>query len=326
MSQLLVRITGLCAFVPKHAIREIPKDNQMRLLLVESNRPSDLPDGHAFHAHEPHVPVFLCPYQNVDQDKKYRQPDVVFGSTAAFYLDDQDLKIKNAKDNSLEVVLKNNAGRGCPEVDPEKGNITSFEWVAPLAEVSPGSGKIPDSCFCSSEVDPSVIARVELREGKILTEHLACDSSDRNAIVWEYKIPYSLKRGCHYQVAADVVRFEVDIEDSVVLITTPLRSNFSNVRVRDAFHPKAVLPIRLMTKEADIYTWVKNMPWADIFGTREPQRYEDEPDIHFSHFYKLSSEYKDANVPHAYGRCPLPVPHLGNPNCQPARTEPNPNA
>jgi hypothetical protein len=189
MNKLLISITGLCAFVPKHDIREIPHNNQMRLLLVESNRPSDLPGGHTFHAHEPHVPVFLCPCRNVDSDPEYRQPDAIFGSTAAFYLDDQDLKIENAKDDSLEVVLKNNAGCGCPQYDPDPNNSSSFEWVTPLAKVSPGSGEVPASCFCSYEVDPSVIARVELREGRILTEQLARDSSQEKAIVWEYIDP-----------------------------------------------------------------------------------------------------------------------------------------
>jgi hypothetical protein len=320
MSKFLMRITGLCAFVPRDDIRNNPKKNQMRLLLVESSKPADLPAFHAFHAHEPHVPIFLCPFDKVDLH--YRNPDIVYNRVAGFYLEDQDLKIRDAKDHSLEVVLRNNAGRGCHDLE----NISSFEWVTPLAQVSPGSEVVPDSCFRQSAVDSSVIARVELREGKIRTAQIAVDSDDR-AILWEFKVPYSAKRGSgHYQVAADIVEFEVDVQDSVELVTSLLRPS-SNPRVSNAFHGKSELTIRLTSEGADIDTWVKNMPWADILGTRRPQRYEQEPDVHFSHFYKLSSEYKDANVPHAHGRCDhAPVPHQGNPNCQPVRTAPNPNA
>lgn len=323
MDKLLVHMTGLCAFVPRYEIHKRKKNNQMRVLLVESNSPSDLPGGHALHAHEPHVPVLLCPCESLISDSKlYRKPDMIYGGTAVFYLDDQDLKIKDARAERLKVVLRSNAGSGCPN----GRNNDSFEWVTSLAAASPDSEKVPDSCFGSSEVDSSVIARVELREGRISTEQLACDSPDE-AILWEFKPPYSLKRGRHHQVAADIVRCDIDVKGTVELVTSPLRERLSNVRVEEAFRGKTDLSIGLRAlgkaKIREIHIWVKNMPWADVLGTREPRSYAKEPDLHFSHFYKLSSSYKNANVPHACGRCPVPIPHMGNPNCQPARTAPN---
>jgi hypothetical protein len=323
--------TGLCAFVPRYDIRQYPKQNQMRVLLVESSMPSDLPAMHMSHAHEPHAPVFFCPNDHVYKGNGYRKPDIIYsggdGEIAVFCLDGQDLGFKDVVEDQLEVVLGDHAGYGCPNGTNEE----SFEWVTNLAEVSPGSEQVAKSCLASDRLDPAVVARVKLARGKIYNKQFAAKESrgeDYGRVyLWEFKVPYGPKRGPeHHQAASNIVGFESNYIGAVELVSRRLRGGL-NPRVDKAFGDGNTLPIKLVSKGevTEIVAWVKNMPWADILSIREPQGYEADPDVHFSHVYKVSSGYDDANVPHYYNLCDyqIPIVHQGNPNCQPARTAPN---
>jgi hypothetical protein len=334
MDNQLLRIlmTGLCAFVPKRDIEDYPTGNQMRVLLVESTSPADLPSAHDHH-HEAHVPVLICQYANLCHDNGYRKPDLLYYEKeiqmAVFCLDGQDLKICNATKDRLEVTL-GGGGCGCPtkEKNSDKDNRDSFYWVDGFKEISPGSGYVDDACLRPSDVDPSVVARVELWEGRVYTEQLAL-GEEFYPYLWKFKVPYSAKRGAkHFQAAAVIVGFEAPYERYVDLITYCFRRKL-NPRVEKAFGKDDRLTIRLIPKNNEIQVWVKNMPWPDVLGTRTPQGYKDKPDVHFGHVYKICVDYEDANVPYYYGECTdfqIIPKHGGNPNCQPVRTAKNEKA
>jgi hypothetical protein len=320
---LRILMTGLCAFVPGKDIEKYPKNNQMRVLLVESTTDMDLQGRGMNYQHEQHVPVLMAPYANVDTSDGNRRPDLIFRSEkedvewAVFYLAGQDLRVKGAKDHRLEIVVTNGAGCGCTDDD---SNRNACEWVADFAAISPGSEYVDKACL-EAECDPAVVARVELWEGKIFTEQIG---SEKAALpfLWKYKIPDSPRRGPkRYQSAAHIVGFEAHFKDVV-----ELRTSYFGKKDYQAI--KLLIPKDSGPEGRSIVVWVKNMPWADILGAREPEGYRHKPDIHFAHLYKVCLDYDSVNVPHFYKLCRRTVfrPHAGNPNCQPVRTAPNTKA
>jgi hypothetical protein len=322
---LIILMTGLCAFVPREDIEKSPKDNQVCVLLVESTTSMDLPGMGMSYTHEQHVPVLLAPYGNVDSSPGYRQPDLIFGRKdvewAVFLLDQQDLGVDGAQSHRLEIVGSSGAGIGCP--DHQMPNLNAFEWIADFARISPDAEYVDKACL-EPEGDPAVVARVELWQGKIFTD-LLCLDEKLYPVLWKYKMPDSPKRGPeHYQAAAAIVGFETHFGDAVVLLTRKFGEKDGR-RIR-LFIPKNE---KADAENKKVEIWVKNMPWADILAARPREGYRYKPDIHFSHLYKICQDYNSVNVPHFYRSCPEQVdasPHAGNPNCQPVRTAPNPEA
>jgi hypothetical protein len=322
---LRILMTGLCAFVPRDDIEKNPKDNQMRVLLVESSTGMDMSSMAMGYTHEPHVPVLVARHVNVNHADAYRRPDLTytdwFGEAwDVFCLDGQDLRIKAAQPHRLEIDVFDGAGVGYPTDE----NQTSFQWVANLAKISPGSEKVDDSCL-KTPPDPAIVARLALTEGRVFSYLLASDGG-RSTVLWKYKIPNVAKRGpSHRQAAANVVGFESHFAESVEILAKPFAKNL-NTRMDRLFERISEPPpigLKPENGEKGLEIWVKNMPWADILGTRKPEGFKFKPDVHFAHLYKVSENYEDVNVPHfCEERYPSDL-HQGNPNCQPVRTDPN---
>jgi hypothetical protein len=337
-NKFTILMTGLCAFVPKKDIRQVTENNQMRVLMVESSSSADIMDADMAHAHESHVPVLIAPRKNVCDGDAYRQPDLVYygdkltEQLALFYLEGQDLKISGAQDCNLTVFLEPGAGNNCPHrhIDSETQHKYSFDWVPGFDDISPGSQGVDEACL-SRRGDPSVAARIELRDGEVYTYRLGV----HEVFLWQYKAPNNSRRGSsHRQAAAQLVGFDTSFGEAVELLTSCFRRP-SNPILDLVFQAKNERTIKLIPQGGEeIFVLVENMPWADILHTREPADSRERPDIHFAHLYKILLYYNDLNVPHFYDVCPdspkqplLPLPfHQGSPNCQPVRTAPNEEA
>jgi hypothetical protein len=340
-AKFYLRFTGLCEFVPRYDIEDAGhyKKNRVKILLVDTNELPDVPHEHdSPHAYDLHFPVFVCPLENVYCNGIYRRPDATYyynqdgneKEMAVFYLDDQDVWIANPQrtEDSLEIVYRERTGTGCirkgTSQDQEyTADYESFSWVAPLAEISPGSESVDPNCLCREGVDSSALARVELREGRLTTYLLAMDG-DNKVVNWRFKLP-DLPDGKlgveHRQALADIVELEANLGTEIVMNTRLIRIS-KNMRVRSIFASEdKVLPIRVVSvKNESVTAWIKNMPWAEIFEIRLLRSGPRMPEVHFAHFYKMSLNYDDANVPHPAGQCGFrPTDHQGNPNCPPAR-------
>jgi len=324
MADLILLITGLCAFVPKKDIKKYyENNNRMRVLLVDSEEPADLPHSHDPHIHELHIPVLICPHASVVSAEGYREADAAYLDRdqdpprlmAVFYLDDQDLSIESIagpNDYKLSIYGKEVGGE-CPNDDDE----SSFFWAAPLDKISSGFGNVRSACFTPSDVDASVISRVVLNEGEIRTGKRAT-LQDHRIIRWIYKVLHGTGGNRFRQVAADIVELRLTLPGTDVIFKTRLfRSESRNPRVREVFGKADGNPLSIRLKDPD-KVWIKNMPWLDILGTRPKDAGDYKEDLHFAHFYKILEKYEDVNIPHIYQVCEKKDPrHGGNPNCQP---------
>jgi hypothetical protein len=327
MDKIYFRVffTGLCSFVPDAA--------QTTVLLVDSSEPPDLPHDHGGKPYESHVPVLICDAEAVEHSS--RRPDAFYyygnaddvavdGTAklkAIFFLDDQELQFKEYSLVNPEDVA--NQEGVCPkDNDNDKG---SSYWITSLAKVSPGSEFVDAACLALEGVHPGVAARVKLKKIKLKTIQLAIGKGD-HVLVWQFKVPGAVHPSVsHRQAAAAVVGFDGQTSDDITLSTELLRTS-GNPRVRKIFGDKLdnSLEIKISFKASgNNVIWIKNMPWPDILGTRVPETYEQGPDVHFSHFYKVAANYKEANVPHPFGLCAATdSKHQGNPNCQPVMAKP----
>lgn len=308
-----ILITGLCAFVPKKEIKDYYKNNQMRLLLVDSSRPA-----HSQHNHELHTPVLICEEAAVTGGD--RLPDLTFkyaGSImAVYYLDDQDVSIYPATPEKLSVDVHPIAD--CIEKDDDNIKKSSFLFVPYLEEISPGSGCAYSYCLAKEDVHPDVSSRMVLDQGTIRTGQLTV-RRDKRVVNWLYKMMAEKRDDVvqHRQVAADIVEVEVDLTD-LIFETKPFRRDRKNPRVREIFADDKPKMIRL--KPGDKPIFIKNMPWPDLLGSRFEDGYDRDVDSDFSHFYKIVQGHGDVRVPHFRKLCQgSDVRHAGNPNCQPCR-------
>ncbi len=321
MTDLSLLMTGLCAFVPRYKIEEQEKErkgNRMRVLLIDSSRPADLPHMYHQHVHELHVPVLICNYDDVDgwgRQEDLRFLDAKGVIKALFYLDDQDVEIDSDQKESLEVVGKP-IGYDCKDVKAD-----SFFCVAPLEKISPESACPHDDCLKDVGVHKDVVSRIVLKEGAIKSGKLATrlDSRKQYKVVnWLYKVvdQDAQRRQLHRQVAADIVQVDVSLRS--VKFNTKLFRDPRNPVVKRTFGDEKTLTIRLKPR-AKMEVFIKNMPWPDILGTRTMEEYDPNVDLHFAHFYKITqSDLPEINVPHKDDLCDYnDNRHAGNPNCQP---------
>jgi len=324
MNTLHLRITGLCAFVPKHSIDDpaFKQNNQMRVLCGDSSRPLFSPAGTPY-PHELHMPVLYCQSGYVDSsgrpaDATFQDPVTTY---SVFYLDDQDLSIASAQPDALAVPQYPGGGTGTPNI----ANYRSFAWVPSLEQISPGSQAVKPACLTTTgAVDSAVVARVALTDGSIETLMIAKDHT--NAIVnWEFRGPNG-NPGGYQQVIADAVKFQTVFSTPVIELTTTLFRPSKNPKVAQAFATGASQPIRLRPSGNEVIAWIKNMPWPDIAGTRpKPAPGPRDPDYDFIYFYDLSTNPGKRNVPYQIGTVSgASGPHLGNPNCPPVRTAADP--
>jgi hypothetical protein len=323
MNTLYHSITGLCEFGPKRDIENpaFEKTNQMRVLFTDSHQLPQLPQGTPF-VHEFHMPVLIC--QKGYVDKAGRAGDKTFkdsgGTTwSVFYLDDQDISIAAARPDSLSVPSYSGGGNGCPAIN----NYRSFNWVAPIAQMSPGSEVVKPSCLvdpAAGAVDPTVIARLSLTDGTIETYMIAKDYTDA-VVDWQFKEPGGA--ATYNQVIADTVQFWSLFGSSTIDINTTLIRAATNPSVANVFTRGvgSSLPIRLRSAGNQVIADIKCMPWPDIAGTRpKSTNQQRDPDFDFAYFYNLSQNPGRRTVPYQVGTCPASTgPHLGNPNCPPTR-------
>ncbi len=329
MATLSIRFTGLCVFVPKYDLDDCQfyGKNSMKMLFVDTAESVEQHHAMAgYQAHELHLPLLICPYEKVITGTGLRSPDACFVATdqieaeqqkmAVFYLDDQELTI-DEDGEYLEVIHKSGYYEACPTED----KLKLFNWVAPLAQVCPGSELIRPSCLREIKygVDSAVLGRMLLNRGKIRTEQMAVDL-DHRIIKWRFKPLTGSYDECgtwYEQAIADTVELEMNRGHYTTLIATLLREP-RNPRIKESFEQKSKLPIKLDTT-ANLVVWVKNMPWPDATGSRRGSPRSRQPDYHFAHFYSLSRFYQGLHVPFPHRLCDqIDNRHNGNPNCPPA--------
>lgn len=257
MSELNLRFSGLCAFVPKHPLSA--SLNQMRTLLVDAR-------GHGAHAH---VPVLVVQDGLVDINPPFRSPDGSFtiASTKYYYfaLDDQDVMVPGAQPEHLTVTT--GGGSGCPQSDYD-----SFEWIVPMGGVTPGSGDVLPACLTPAG-HHSVVARVLLWEGVIEKSRFAVEPPNY-VLLWEFKPAGGGAPSGHQQAMAEEIRYRYDYStEHGDLVTTNFKSGGSPQTIR-------LLPVFTMMGPK-LFTAVYNLPWDNIRHTLvyTPPR---QPDYHFT--------------------------------------------
>jgi hypothetical protein len=315
-----ILFTGLCAFVEKVAEGAAEAPGKSVALLVDSTEPPDLPHDHQGKLHEPHVPVLICAAEAVAEGS--RNPDAFYEDEyrqAIFFLDDQDVDIVGGAlpESSSAEAGEVKAEPACPNADNKRSNY----WITRLQKISPGSEYVDRSCLAPDGVHSAVVARVWFASRPLKAAQLAI-GRDQHVMVWNFKVPgdhHAVKS--HRQAAASIVGF--DVKAPTITMETKLLRASSNPRVIEIFKgsPKYI-NLKFVDKPKRNIVWIKDMPWADILGTRTPDSYEQGPDVHFAHFYKLCGSYVKANVPHPDGLCyETDLVHQGNPNCQPVLTK-----
>jgi hypothetical protein len=330
-----LNFTGLCEFVPRYDIEDIRTQekgghygyNRVKVLLVDASEP--LEDAHYEnnqYPYEEHIPVFVCPSKNIGSG--YRQADESFYSRfyaermSMFYLHDQEIWIDKARPDKLTIEYSYSTG--CSNAEKLDSLRESFAWVAPLAEISPGSEEVHPDCLnpvgCPAGIDDSVLSRVELSEGTLRTFLIAMDG-DKQVVNWKFKVPGTRSNIRHRQSIADIVQFETEVMNSGLYLNTTLFRTSKNGRVRALFEEVGdTRQIHVVSDGSEVMAWILNMPLLDIWRARDLTPGPRKPEVHFAHFYKLSSDYGDPNVPHQAEQCPYRDPrHQGNPNCPPAR-------
>jgi len=312
-------LTGLCEFVPKYDFGDPAHlgKNQMRVLLANSSH-------HFGTGHEQHLPVLVCEYSRVDRSPGNRIEDDTFvyqnTTWAIFNLIDQDLRIDGASPEKLNVPNLGGGGTACSATP---ANYRDFAWVGPIGSITPGAGTVKNACLAAANVDPFVIARVALTQGTIETAKLARDG-DRQIALWAFE-PDQI----HRRVLADLVRFWANIGTVSAKLWTNLLRTTTDPTVSALYPhgPGSQLPIVIDPVANKSTVYVFNMPDPDIRQTRPaPPPGPRSPDVHFYHFYDLSTTPGSRNIPSQVAVCPEsnPIgPHQGNPNCPPVRTSAN---
>lgn len=283
MGEFIVSFTGLCCFVPDHDITDDShrESNKMMVLLVETKNDPPGHSGHGGHSHIKHLPLLVCPHDSVDREGDSRTEDDREGKWAIFFLDDQEIWLEEAADNpKLKVIYDANSGEGCPTEE----NASSFAWVAPMAEMSPGSQFIKSHCLHKVDgdhpLDLSVTTRMRLTKGEVGSKSFAavCDGD----IKWKF-------RG-HRQVLSDSVYYKVEFSAEKLVLNTMLIRDSENQQVMKAFPGGrfSVRQIRLhQNPQSVVEAAIRNMPRTYV-PTTDPL---NEPgDSHFAHFYKFSSQ------------------------------------
>ncbi|HYO14623.1 MAG TPA: hypothetical protein VE685_15615 [Thermoanaerobaculia bacterium] len=283
MGEFIMSFTGLCCFVPDHDITDDSHrgNNRMMVLLVETKNDPPGHGGHGGHAHIKHLPLLVCPYESVDRAGNSRTEDDREGKWAIFFLDDQEIWLEEATDEpQLQVIYYGDSGEECPTLE----NARSFAWVAPMAEMSPGSQFIKYHCLYEvDEAHPlhtSVTTRMKLTKGEVGSKSFAAVCG--GDIKWKFRN--------HRQVLSDSVYYKVEFNAENLVLNTKLIRRSENEQVMKAFPdgPFSVRQIRLrQNPQSVVEAAIRNMPRTYV-PTTDPL---SEPgDSHFAHFYKFSSQ------------------------------------
>ncbi len=310
---LVVRFTGLCAFVPNTS------GKAMRVVLVDA---PGMPMGGGMpgmEMDEAHVPALIFDTRDLAPNNA-RQPDDQFNDgnpMGICRLNDQDLQISPMEESALALTNGNVAG--CPTlIRPH-----SLSWMAQLDELVPGLGTIDESCLAGAGVHPAVTARIRLTEGTLVTGDIA-GTSALGWVQWKFGT-LNGPLGTFQRAIAEVIELSLPILGaSVTLSATRFRGG------------PAVPPLVLTPQNGNpqVTVWIKNMPLPDIKGTRTAEEVvllrTRNRDIHFEHYSRLSAH--DPGV--GFGPIPTAVqacnhtsdPILGNPQCPTAAFKGSSNA
>jgi hypothetical protein len=337
---LVVRFTGLCAFVPH------PSGKRMRVLLVDApgmpmqperqgrtRMPARIASGSADMNMddmnqkmdmEPHVPVLVFDTLDLAPDS-LRQADDTFdnGNLMGFCrLNDQDLRISPMQADAL--ALTNGAVAGCPITQRPH----SLSWMAQLADLYPGLGLVDDCCLAVKDVHPKVAARLLLTEGTLATHKIA-GSETHGWVQWKFG-PLGGPLGNSQRAIAEVIELTLPVPGD--------RVTFNATRFRG--EPQEVPPLVLKPQDANgtIVVSIMNMPIKDVKGSRPMEEIEllrtRNRDTHFDHYSRLSANDPGEGlgpIPTAVAVCAqtfddAPPPILGNPQCPTAAFQPHAGA
>lgn len=314
MPNFVLKFTGLCGLVPKTSQWNAFRNEAYVLLVDARGSRGGLRD-------EPHQPVLVFQFARHISGANLRLPDVVFDNPRTgekmglCYLKDQQIRIGAASD-SLRIV-ENGGGSGChnPHVS---GHRESFSWIAPMANISPGAGRVHRDCLAGlidgiplPSLKSEVIARVILTEGTLKTNRLASDTGTQ-VVRWEFRPDAG---GGHKQALAEEVQLELPIGgDYISISATRLRGGGAD-------------PFPLVLSSAgNVTAFVANMPLDDILGVRIPGTAVNhrDPDYDFVSLYSLCERVPtDKPVPFPEARCQgSGGPTASNPQCPPARFDP----
>jgi hypothetical protein len=322
---LFVNFTGLCLFVPH------PSGKRMRVLLVDAtdaNHGGAAGPGHPHEhghngddprQHEAHFPVLVYDVRDravPRDDRTFTQGDT-FGRMD---LRGFDLEIVGAREDALSL-LDGRIGQ-CPT----NASARNASWLANIGTVGRRNGAVDPRCLDPTNVSPAVATRIRLTDGEFSTRFIAANNGRRPV---QYRFGSEsgpLLDGS--RAIAEVMELELKIPgDEVTLEAKSFRAAGNTDRI--------VLKPQLPT--ADVRIFIKNMPDADIEGTRAADpigtlHQRRSVDFHFAHFDRLLLD------PAPAGQEPLPLPgdscnyiqaeppYLGNPQCPGIGSNPDPHA
>jgi hypothetical protein len=303
MAKLLLHFTGLCGFVPDKTKKE------MTVLLPDATV--------AGHHSEPHEPILFCESKFL---KGGRPADVTFSDKtgnkwAVFYLADQEVIIKDADRDKLDIRKNGGAGKGCPTT----ANKFDFDWVAEMAEADPKTSKgiVHPDCLNKAKNKAELIGRIYLTEGILRVGTYAKQSS--GLLDWDF-IDETNTTTAKKRVLAD----SVILEDSRgILKTTVLPKRVPKHNVVTELYRTATDYEIIFDSVNAVSATIANIPWSQIFKVRDPAKIRP-TDHHFSHFYDLCSAKASKPVPHPnQSSCNgAGLPSSGNPLCPPVRFAP----
>jgi hypothetical protein len=300
MSNIIVKFTGLCGFVPANSIWNQPA-NAVTVLLPDARSLKVDPND------EPHRTALVFILDNWIGGTGLRDPDLTFSlkgtKMGLCYLDDQELQLGAPSANTLSITV-NDGGDGC-----QNNNLESFYWIAPMAVIQPGTETVNPGCLDPRTVDSSVLTRVLVSEGKLETSRLAAHPNDA-VILWEF-VPDA--GSGHQQVLADEVKATLPLQGQFLVLTPTL--------LRSGSTPQ---PLKLDSKGGDITLWIENMPLDDILGIRINSNPQRGPDYDFKHLYRFAKNVpKNQPVPTPKSTCPgSSGPQVASPQCPPSRFAP----
>ncbi len=306
MPLFLLRISGLCGFVPKRPISN--PQNQVEILMPEARRPPPDPQAPFL----PHYPVLrVANSRVVNNDPNLRPPDrVLANGQAVFYLADQDLWIhgEDPADYRLEIASAGEIDE-CPETLAEQ---EGFEWVAPIEKISPGSGSV------LAGVHSKLVARARLTRGDLKTTGFAYQGQD--VARWEFKLLGGGQPSGHRQALAEEVTLERQYAGNTIDLSTGF---FRKPHPNDPNPwgaPRKEGRIRLKPYGGEVVASLLNMPQRSIEGNAPAAILRRRPDRHFEHFYDLSQAPGTKRVPWVVSTCPdISPPSAETPLCPPSR-------
>jgi hypothetical protein len=299
--RLLLRFTGLCAFV--HPTGANPKRMRVVLPNVRDHRHEGMPEHHA---------VLIVLEENVDPNNIPARPyfkfaggdDFVQARCLAFPLDGDAVTVCDLPEgDSLKIEPGPRPDLACPSEDPQ-----GFRWIARMEEAGDRAFGDMQNQYLLLDNRQLVLARLPLTTGTIRTKEFAKDP-ERRPLKWQFYDPGPPPRDSKGlpRAMAELIEWQVDFTDRERV----------DLRLIPFDAPDEHKDLTLVANAVgEIPAWIVNMPLLDVLLFK---RYGAYPagDLHFAHFYHLSSQ-PGVHVPFRLTAvCPDRVGMLSNPRCPP---------